>query len=139
MNINQKIGIAVIAMLLLPLNINTSPATARLFSPCSENNRGIGTVEGTSSKDSVSLYWSAPDFLFQSILVCYKKSWGLSGKCKTTNAIKNYGVPVSQGTIDIPGLDSNTCYKFAVYESPTAGQTNERGRLIGEEKLTTLK
>ncbi len=141
MNINQKIGIVVVAMILLPLNISSSPATAGLFRrPCTENNRGIGSVSGVSGKNSVSLYWSAPGYLFEAVVVCYKKAWALSGKCTTSNVIKSYGGFVSQGTVDISGLDSNTCYKFAVYEEdPAPGLTNKVNLLIGQEKLTTLK
>jgi hypothetical protein len=117
MNINLKTGILVAAITLFPLNISSSSATAGILPrrPYTENNRGIGSVSGVSTQNSVALYWSAPDNSFQSIQVCYKKAWALKDKCESHIVIRNYGVFVSEGVINIDGLDENTCYKFAIY------------------------
>lgn len=135
MSINRRIITALVAIGLLPLNISSSPAIANIFRPpCTENNRGIGDVSATSSRNSVVLYWNAPGYLFQSIHVCYKKNWSLVGKCDGgSHAYKSYGTSVSQGDITIPGLDKNSCYKFAVY-GVDAGD-----RLIGQKKISTQK
>ena len=134
MSINRKIGTALTAITLLSLNISSSPATAGILFSCRENNRGIGDVSASSSRNSVVLYWNAPGYLFQSIHVCYKKNWAFVGKCEGgSHAYKTYGTSVSQGDITISGLDKNSCYKFAVY-GVDAGD-----RLIGQEKIKTTK
>ena len=141
MNINRKIGIAVAAMILLPLNISSSPATAGIFRPkCTENTRGLGIVNATSSRNQVLLSWQVPNERpVQIARVCYKKSWALSGKCQDDDRIVtvNYGVPVLSGDILIPNLSSNECYKFAVYGQNV--QEQGKGRLIGEQKIFTKK
>ena len=121
--------------MLLALNVSSSPPATAIFRPnCTENNRGIGDVSAASSRHSVSLFWNSPGYLFQSIHVCYKKNWALVGKCDGGRyQNETYGSPVSNGTITISGLDSNSCYKFAVY-GVDAGN-----RLIGMKKIRTNK
>ncbi len=138
MNINRKIWVAVIAMILLPLNISSSPATAGIFrQKCTENNRGVGSVNATSSRSEVLLSWEAPEYVFQIVTVCYKKSWSLSGKCEASDrrVTENYGFPVKYGDIKISGLSSDTCYKFAVYGLNL--EETGRGTLIGQHKIFT--
>jgi hypothetical protein len=135
MSINQKARIAIVATLLMPLTIS-SAANAGIFRPsCTENNRGVGDVSGTASKNEVLLYWDAPGYVFQGIHVCYKKNWALVGKCDGgKHAYKNYGGYVSGGDILITGLDKNSCYKFAVY-----GTNDGLEELVGEEKIKTSR
>ncbi len=134
MGINRKIGAAITATMLLALNVSSSPATAGIIFTCKENSRGIGDVSATSTRNSVTLFWSSPGRVFQGIHVCYKKSWSLDGKCEDgRHAYQTFSSPVSQGNITIPNLDKNTCYKFAVY-GVNAGDT-----LIGMEKIKTNK
>jgi hypothetical protein len=134
MGINRKISAAITATMLLALNVSSSPPATAIFRPrCTENNRGIGDVSATSSRNSVALWWEAPGYSFQSIYVCYKKNWGLEGKCDAGYHSETYGSPVSWGQIIISGLDSNSCYKFAVY-GVDAGN-----RLIGQKKIRTTR
>jgi hypothetical protein len=118
--------------MLLALNVSSSPPATAIFRPrCTENNRGIGDVSATSSHNSVALWWEAPGYAFQSIHVCYKKNWGLRDKCDRYQN-ETYGSPVSWGQIIISGLESNSCYKFAVY----GGELNH---LIGQKKIRTTR
>jgi len=134
MGINRKIGAAITATMLLALNVSSSPPATAIFRPnCTENSRGIGDVSATSSRNAVALWWDAPGYSFQSIHVCYKKNWALVGKCEGGRYHnETYGSPVSGGQIIISGLDSNSCYKFAVY----GGELNH---LIGQEKIRTTR
>lgn len=135
MGINRKIGAAITTTMLLALNVSSSPPATAIFRPsCTENSRGIGDVSGSSTRNSVTLWWEAPGYSFQSIHVCYKKNWALQGKCDGGRyQTETYGSPVSWGSITISGLDRNSCYKFAVY-GVDAGD-----RLIGQEKIRTSK
>ncbi|MEG4408340.1 hypothetical protein [Microcoleus sp. MON2_D5] len=136
MGINRKIGAAITATMLLAFNVSSSPpATAIFRANCTESDRGIGWVSGTSTRNSVALQWStAPNHRYQTIHVCYKKNWSFQGKCGDTDRQQNetYGSPVSSGTIIIRGLDKNTCYKFAVY----GGDVD---KLIGMKKIKTSR
>lgn len=135
----RKIGMIIAAAMILPLNINSSPATAGIFRPpCTANSRGVGIVDASTSSKQALLYWQVPSsYPFQIARVCYKKSWSLSGKCQSDDRIVtvNYNVPVTQGQISVPNLDNNSCYKFVVYGINV--QETGKGKIIGEVKIKT--
>ena len=139
MNIKQKLGRTTITI--VPLIVGSLFLSGGIFrSPCTANNRGVGEVSiASKTNDSVLLYWSAPDYQYTGVDVCYKKSWSLSGKCQDDDRIVSvpYGSYVNNGNVSIPGLSSNDCYKFAVYGTNPGPEVPRQ--LIGEVKTKTRK
>jgi len=135
MSINRKIGAAITATMLLAFNVSSSPPATAIFRPkcTADASRGIGWVAGTTTSNSVALKWStAPTASYQKLLVCYKKSWSLDGKCENGKQHpESYASAVSYGTIIIGDLDKDSCYKFAVYGADVGK------KLIGIQKIKT--
>lgn len=122
----------------IPLLILSLFLSGGIFRPkCTANDRGVGEVSLQSkTSDSVALWWSAPDYQYTGVKVCYKKSWSLSGKCDDDDRIvfKDYGNYVNQGDVSISGLSRNRCYKFAVYGTNPGVPI---GQLVGQLKTET--
>ncbi|MBD1921953.1 fibronectin type III domain-containing protein [Microcoleus sp. FACHB-831] len=137
-SIHQKVRVGAIAICAVVLTTSTAYAWPR--PKCTGNDRGIGSVSVTGTSSSqVGLEWSSPGESFIRVKVCFKESWDLANKCKTTSKYpqnpltRDYSSPAKLDYITISGLKNKECYKFAVYG--VNGSINPP--LIGEVKAKT--